>query len=73
MAGERIPLSARLMAVADVYDALIGRRVYKEPLPHDQALVIMKEGRGKHFDPDILDAFVAYHDRFHCAPQGRVA
>lgn len=57
--GEAIPLSARLMAVADVYDALISRRVYKEPMPHAQAVEIMRQGHGSHFDPDVLDAFFA--------------
>jgi putative two-component system response regulator len=57
--GDQIPLSARLMAVADVYDALISRRVYKPPMPHDQAVEIIIAGRGKHFDPDIVDAFIA--------------
>ena len=65
LAGDNIPLSARLMAVADVYDALISRRVYKEGMPHAQAMGIMIEGRDKHFDPDILDAFVALQDEFH--------
>jgi putative two-component system response regulator len=46
------------MAIADVYDALISRRVYKEPYPHDRAIAILKEGRGSHFDPDVLDAFL---------------
>ncbi|MBF0180952.1 MAG: two-component system response regulator [Magnetococcales bacterium] len=64
LAGEAIPLSARLMAVADVYDALVSRRVYKPGMPHAQALAIMVEGRGSHFDPDILDAFVAIQDQF---------
>jgi len=59
LAGESIPLSARLMAVADVYDALISRRVYKPPMTHEQAVAIITEGRGKHFDPDITDAFLA--------------
>jgi putative two-component system response regulator len=59
LAGDAIPLSARLMAVADVYDALISRRVYKEAVPHEKAVALMREGRGTHFDPDILDAFVA--------------
>ncbi|MBI3149128.1 MAG: two-component system response regulator [Betaproteobacteria bacterium] len=57
--GEAIPFAARLMAVADVYDALVTRRVYKPALPHEQALVIVREGRGKHFDPDVVDAFIA--------------
>lgn len=57
--GEEIPFSARLMAVADVYDALTTRRVYKPPMPHDQAREIIREGRGRHFDPDVVDAFFA--------------
>jgi putative two-component system response regulator len=64
IAGEAIPLSARLMAVADVYDALISRRVYKDGMPHEKAVQIMVEGRGAHFDPDMLDAFVAIQDQF---------
>jgi putative two-component system response regulator len=64
LAGEDIPFSGRLMAVADVYDALISKRVYKPPFPHEKAVAIMKDGRGKHFDPDILDAFLAVSDKF---------
>ena len=64
LSGEEIPLSARLMAVADVYDALISERVYKKAMPHEEALVIMRDGRGVHFDPDILDAFMAQHEEF---------
>lgn len=56
VSGDAIPLSARLMAVADVYDALISRRVYKPPFPHEQALAMIVEERGSHFDPDIVDA-----------------
>ena len=62
LAGDDIPLAARLMAVVDVYDALISRRVYKEGMPHEDALLIMREGRGTHFDPDILDAFLEIHE-----------
>ena len=62
--GERIPISARLMAVADVYDALISRRPYKEGMPHEQAVEIMRQGRGTHFDPDVLDAFIALQEDF---------
>ena len=64
LAGDRIPLSARLMAVADVYDALISRRVYKPAFTHRQALDVMRKGRGTHFDPDVLDAFFEIEDRF---------
>ncbi len=62
--GEDIPVSARLMAVADVYDALISRRVYKPPFTHAQSLEIMQQGRGTHFDPDVLDAFFALEAEF---------
>jgi len=62
LAGERIPLSARLMAVADFYDALISRRVYKPSFPHDKAVEIIREGRGKHFDPDVVDGFLAIQE-----------
>ena len=62
--GDAIPLSARLMAVADVYDALISERVYKKAFSHEQTVAIMREGRGSHFDPDVLDAFLAIQDRF---------
>ena len=64
LAGEAIPLSARIMAVADVYDALISRRVYKAGMSHEKALEIMRAGRGTHFDPDILDAFLDLNDEF---------
>ncbi|MDM0022489.1 two-component system response regulator [Variovorax sp. J22R187] len=62
--GDDIPISARLMAVADVYDALISRRVYKPGMPHAQAVKTIQEGRGSHFDPDIVDAFLARADGF---------
>ena len=64
LAGEQIPLSARLMAVADVYDALISRRVYKPAFTHQQALDVMRKGRGTHFDPDVLDAFFEIEGQF---------
>jgi putative two-component system response regulator len=64
LAGDDIPIPARLMAVADVYDALIRRRVYKESMPHEKAVQIMSEGRGTHFDVDIYDAFVEIQEEF---------
>lgn len=69
LAGDLIPISARLMALADVYDALISRRVYKEPMPHEKAILIIQEGRGKHFDPDIVDAFVEINEDFRLISQ----
>lgn len=62
--GQAIPLSARLMAVADVYDALISRRPYKEPFSHEVAMTFIDEGRGKHFDGDIVDALHATQAMF---------
>ena len=64
LAGEAIPLSARLMAVADVYDALISRRVYKPAYPHEQAVAVIIEGNGSHFDPDIVAALRTIEDKF---------
>ena len=62
--GDAIPVSARLMAVADVYDALISKRVYKPAFPHEQACATIVKGRGTHFDPDMVDAFVAIAQDF---------
>ncbi len=63
-AGDAIPISARLMALADVFDALITRRVYKPPMPHVRARDIIAAERGRHFDPDIVEAFLACFDKF---------
>ncbi len=60
--GDQIPVSGRLMAVADVYDALVSKRVYKAPIPHARAVAIIAEGRGSHFDPDVVDAFLEAQD-----------
>ncbi|MGA2129828.1 MAG: HD domain-containing phosphohydrolase, partial [Xanthobacteraceae bacterium] len=62
--GNAIPISARLMAVADVYDALTSRRVYKHAMRHEEAIAIIAEGRGTHFDPDVADAFAEIADEF---------
>jgi putative two-component system response regulator len=67
--GEAIPLSARLMAVADVYDALTTRRVYKPPFPHEQAVSMITEGCGKHFDPLVIDVFLTIQDDFQAIAQ----
>jgi putative two-component system response regulator len=58
LAGDAIPISARLMALADVYDALISRRVYKEGMPHEKAVQIIAASKGSHFDPDMVDVFL---------------
>ncbi len=57
------------MAVADVYDSLISRRVYKPDMPHQQAVAIIMQGKGSHFDPDIADGFQATARRFADDPQ----
>jgi putative two-component system response regulator len=62
--GDAIPLAGRLMALADVYDALISKRVYKPPFPHEKAVQIIVEGKGTHFDPDLVDAFVELQETF---------
>lgn len=62
--GDDIPVAARLMALADVYDALINKRIYKPAMPHEQARDIIVEGRGKHFDPDVVDAFLTIQQQF---------
>ncbi len=59
LAGQQIPFCGRVVALADVYDALTSRRVYKEALPHEKAREAILRERGKHFDPDIVDAFLA--------------
>jgi putative two-component system response regulator len=60
--GEAIPISARVMALADVYDALISRRVYKDSMSHEKAIAIIAEGKGSHFDPDMVDTFLTIQD-----------
>ncbi|MDO8988961.1 MAG: two-component system response regulator [Sideroxyarcus sp.] len=62
--GEDIPIPARLMALADVFDALISRRVYKTPMPYEKARSIIAAERGRHFDPDVVDAFLLSFDEF---------
>ncbi|KQP38890.1 HD-GYP domain-containing protein [Pseudorhodoferax sp. Leaf274] len=62
--GLEIPLSARLMAIADVYDALISVRVYKPAMTHPEAVATMVKGKGSHFDPDLLEAFLTIQDEF---------
>ena len=72
LVGEAIPLAARLMAVADVFDALISPRVYKKAWSYEAARAHIVEQRGSHFDPDVVDAFVASFDEF-CAIARRLA
>ncbi len=62
--GQDIPVSGRLMSIADVYDALISKRVYKPPFTHKKAVGIIIEGQGSHFDPQYVDAFVHMQEDF---------
>ncbi len=64
LAGTAIPLSARLMAVADVYDALICERRYRPAFTHETAVELIRQGRGEHFDPDVVDVMLAIEDKF---------
>ncbi|NWG75267.1 MAG: HD domain-containing protein [Rubrivivax sp.] len=62
LSGEQIPLAGRIVGLADVYDALVTRRVYKAAVSPERAAQILYEDRGKHFDPDVVDAFFAIED-----------
>jgi putative two-component system response regulator len=62
--GEEIPVSGRLMAIADVYDALISKRVYKQPFSHAKAMDIITKDSGTHFDPEMVENLLAIEDEF---------
>ena len=62
--GDDIPIAGRLMAIADVYDALISKRCYKAPFTHEKAVSIITEGKGQHFDPDMVDVFLKLENQF---------
>jgi putative two-component system response regulator len=64
LAGNAIPLAARIVAVADVYDALASKRVYKDPLPHDECVAIITRESGKQFDPDVIEVWTGIESRF---------
>ncbi len=64
LSGEEIPLSARIMAIADVFDALISERCYKKPMPLEEALRIIQEGAGAHFDPKLVEVFLRHREDF---------
>ena len=69
--GYNIPLPGRLMAIADVYDALISKRAYKKSYTHEEAAEIISQGKGTHFDPVLVDVFVSVADKFrNIAGQG---
>lgn len=62
--GEEIPLPARIMAISDVYDALVSKRIYKEPIPHDEACLLIESESGTHFDPKLVKVFSKYKNEF---------
>ena len=62
--GNEIPLAARIMAVVDVYDALRSKRPYKQEMTHEEAYSIILKDSGKHFDPDVVEAFVKISQQF---------
>jgi response regulator RpfG family c-di-GMP phosphodiesterase len=64
LVGEDIPIPARLMALADVYDAMSCKRVYKSAIAHDEVTLVILDGRGKHFDPDVVDAYLSIQYEF---------
>lgn len=64
LSGELIPLAARLMAVADVYDALVSNKVYRDGVTHETAVRVILEARSKHFDPELVDAFMEINEEF---------
>lgn len=64
LAGSAIPLAARIITLVDAYDAITSKRRYKDAIPHDHAVDIVRSERGKHFDPDIVDLFLQCADRF---------
>lgn len=65
LAGAAIPLPGRLMAIADVYDALVSKRVYKDAMPHDEAVALIESESGAHFDPTLVSIFKAISPQFH--------
>ena len=62
--AEEIPLQGRMMAIADVYDALVSDRPYRKGMPHKEAVEIISQGRGKHFDPALVDVFLGVAEKF---------
>ena len=64
MKGDEIPLSARIMAIADVFDALISERCYKKAMTREEAYEIIREESGTHFDPKLAEVFLNHRDEF---------
>ena len=70
LAGDEIPIAARIMALADVYDALTSRRVYKDPVTHEKAMGIIRQGAGSHFDPRMVEVFLTIGNDIQAIAQG---
>ncbi|MGH7128281.1 MAG: HD-GYP domain-containing protein, partial [Planctomycetaceae bacterium] len=73
LTGEEAPLCGRIVALADVYDALTAERVYRRPMTHEQARAAILRERGRHFDPDIVEAFLAGEGLFLVVQQSIAA
>jgi response regulator RpfG family c-di-GMP phosphodiesterase len=73
LSGEDISLPARIVAVADVYDALTSKRVYKPPMPHDEAVALIVKGSGKQFDPKVIAVFRTVEHQFREVSQGQLS
>jgi putative two-component system response regulator len=71
--GNEIPLLGRIMAIADVYDALVSERPYKNAIPHDEAVKIISEQKGKHFDPNLVDLFLEVSNKVRPLPLKELA
>ena len=69
LAGEAIPLAARMMALADVYDALISDRPYRPAFTHETAIELIRQGSGEHFDPEVVDAMLVVEEKFKAIAQ----
>jgi putative two-component system response regulator len=67
LSGAMIPLAARIMSIADIYDALISKRPYKPPFSHEEAVEIIAEARGTQLDPDLVDAFLEINEEFRAS------
>ena len=62
---EEIPIAGRIVAIVDVYDALVTKRVYRDPLPFEEAVTLITAWRGTHFDPAVVDAFLSVAPALH--------
>ncbi|MBR1736971.1 MAG: HD domain-containing protein [Firmicutes bacterium] len=70
LAGENIPLCARIMALADVFDALVSKRCYKEPMSYDKAFGLIEEEKGTHFDPELAQIFIELREEIEKIAEG---